>query len=133
MQKLNVLVIGGTGFIGKTLSNTLADDGHTISVISRKPVPHSLLRDGITMIQADVFEPGPWQEIIPNFEVIINLIGASIFRRWTKHGKQYILDSRIATVRNIVGALRKRRGNVQQFFSVSGVGYYGFHRILWLP
>ena len=127
MEKLNILIIGGTGFIGSTLSHTLLDAGYKITVISRKPAPISFLRGGITMLQADISKPGSWQEKLTDFEVVINLSGASIFRRWTVRGKREILDSRILTTGNIVAALKKDRGRVNQFFSVSGVGYYGFH------
>ena len=128
MQKLNIIIIGGTGFIGTTLSRTLLEAGHNITVMSRTKVPDSFLRNGIAILRADVSQPGSWQEQMPDYEVIINLSGASIFRRWTSRGKQEILDSRILTTRNIVKAISKHRGNIKQFFSVSGVGYYGFHR-----
>ena len=120
------MIIGGAGFIGRTLSNTLLDAGHKITVLSRTAVPGSFLRNGITVLQGDVSQPGFWQDIISDFEVVINLSGSSIFRRWTIRGKQEILDSRILTTRNIVESIRKDRGDVRHFFSVSGVGYYGF-------
>ena len=120
------MIIGGAGFIGRTLSNTLLDAGHKITVLSRTAVLGSFFRNGITVLQGDVSQPGSWQDKISDFEVVINLSGSSIFRRWTIRGKQEILDSRILTTRNIVESIRKDRGNVRQFFSVSGVGYYGF-------
>ena len=120
------MIIGGAGFIGRTLSNTLLDAGHKITVLSRTAVPGSFLRNGITVLQGDVSQPGYWQYKISDFDLVINLSGSSIFRRWTIRGKQEILDSRILTTRNIVESIRKDRGNVRQFFSVSGVGYYGF-------
>ena len=128
MKKLNIVIIGGTGFIGKTLSSTLIEAGHKITVLSRASVPDSFLRNGIAVLRADVSQPGPWQEKMPDFEVIINLTGASIFRRWTSRGKQEILDSRILTTKNIVKAISKQSRNTKQFFTMSGVGYYGFHR-----
>ncbi|MFC1905274.1 TIGR01777 family oxidoreductase [Chloroflexota bacterium] len=127
MRKLNILIIGGTGFIGRTLSNMLLEEGHNISVLSRKVAPSSFFRDRITAIQADILKPGSWQKEIPYFDVVMNLSGDSIFRRWNVKGKQRIINSRIITTRNIVAALKTYRGNVRQFFSVSGVGYYGFH------
>ncbi|MFC1902963.1 TIGR01777 family oxidoreductase [Chloroflexota bacterium] len=127
MQKLNIIIIGGAGFIGRTLSSILLDAGHKITVLSRTPVACSFFRNGITVLHADVLQPGSWQEEMSDFDVVINLSGASIFRRWTTRGKQEILNSRILTTRNIVEAIKRRRGNVRQFISVSGVGVYGFH------
>jgi len=127
MEKLNILLIGGTGFVGGALSKALLAAGHKISVLSRSPASDSILQNGTTHIQADVSKPGLWQDKIPDFQVVLNLTGASIFRRWTMRGKQLILDSRVLTTRNIVEAIVKRKGNIEQFFSMSGVGYYGFH------
>ena len=127
MQKLNILIIGGTGFIGSTLSNTLFNAGHKIAVLSRTSSPASFLQKDITVLQANVSQQGFWQEKISDFEVVINLSGTSIFRRWTARGKKEIIASRILTTRNIVEAIKKQRGNIKQYFSVSGVGYYGFH------
>jgi len=127
MKKLNILIIGGTGFIGRTLSKVLLDAGYRIAVLSRRPPLDSSLKHDIAFIQADITMPGGWQELIPEFDVLVNLAGVSIFRRWTSRGKQEILNSRIIAASNIIDALRMRRGKMQQLFSVSGVGYYGFH------
>lgn len=128
MHKLNILIIGGTGFIGRTLSSTLVSAGHSVCLLSRNASSSACTIDNTTVLQADVSRPGSWQDKIANYEVVINLIGASIFRRWTSSGKREILDSRILTTGNIVEAIKKHRGNIEQFFSVSGVGYYGFHK-----
>jgi len=127
MHHLNILIIGGTGFIGRTLAKTLLSSDHKITVLSRNLTRSSMLQGHIAVWNADISTPGIWQERIPDYEVIINLSGASIFRRWTSRGKQEILDSRILTTRNIVDSIKQRHGNVRQFISVSGVGYYGFH------
>lgn len=127
MKNLNILIIGGTGFIGTTLSRALIDAGHTVAVISRGPSLNLSLGHVIRSFQADVTIPGQWQELIPDFDALINLAGVSIFRRWTARGKQEILNSRIIAANNVINALRMRRGKTQQLLSVSGVGYYGFH------
>ena len=54
---------------------------------------------------------------------ILNLVGKSIFRRWTRSYKQALYDSRILTVRRIVEALP---GDTKAVLcSASGTGYYG--------
>jgi uncharacterized protein len=127
MPDLKVLIIGGTGFIGSSVSGTLLAGGRHVSVISRGPAPASFMERNISVLQADVSRPGLWQDQVPDYEVVVNLTGASIFRRWTVRGKQEIINSRTLTTRNIVEAIKKQRGKVKTFISVSGVGYYGFH------
>ena len=127
MEKLNILVIGGAGFIGTTLCKFLRSKGYAVTALSRQIPSDDFHKFNIGFILSDVSIPGKWQELIPEYDVVINLTGASIFRRWTTRGKQEILDSRIIPIRNILNTLGKNKGKVQQFFSVSGVGYYGFH------
>jgi uncharacterized protein len=127
MAELKILVIGGTGFIGSTLCGILLAGGHRVSVMSRGPTPASFPGRNISVLQADVSRPGPWQDEIPEYEIVINLTGASIFRRWTGRGKREIINSRILNTQNIIEAIKKQRGKVKTFISVSGVGYYGFH------
>ena len=79
MKKLNILIIGGTGFIGRTLSRALIDAGYTVVVISRSPSLNSSLMHGVHSVQADVLIPGQWQELIPDFDALVNLAGVSIF------------------------------------------------------
>jgi len=128
MKNINVLIIGGTGFIGRTLSSAFRASGYGVTVLSREPSKVSSMPDNISVILGDVSKPGQWQELISEYDVLINLAGTSIFRRWTTKAKREILDSRIVITRNIVDALQTRSGKVKHFFSISGVGYYGFHR-----
>ena len=128
MKKLNIFIIGGTGFIGRTLSKILLVAGYSVTVLSRRTSLDSSLKHDIAVIQADATVAGKWQKLLPDFDVVINLAGVSIFRRWTSKSKKEIFNSRIFVTRNIIDALRIRQGKVQHFFSVSGVGYYGFHR-----
>ena len=57
-------------------------------------------------------------------DVVINLAGASIFRRWKDEAKQLIYDSRILTTRNVAEAMLREKGAL--LCSTSAVGYYGF-------
>lgn len=127
MVNLNIVIIGGTGFIGRTLSRAILDAGYAVTVLSRHASAKTTLSGGIASIQADVTKPGEWQAIIGNYDVVVNLAGVSIFRRWTAKAKRRIIESRVAATKNIVDALRYKRGNLSRFFSISGVGYYGFH------
>jgi len=128
MKNIKILIIGGTGFIGRTLSSTFRGNGYGVTVLSREFSKAPSPSYDIPVIRGDTSKPGQWQELISEHDVLINLAGASIFRRWTTKAKREILDSRIVTTRNIVDALRIRSSKVKHFFSVSGVGYYGFHQ-----
>jgi NAD dependent epimerase/dehydratase family enzyme len=78
-------------------------------------------------LEGDPTQKGPWQERVADQDVVINLAGASIFRRWTDSAKKLIWDSRIQTTKNLVEALAARKDKETYLLSTSAVGYYGFH------
>lgn len=53
---MTIAVTGGTGFIGKRLVAALLARGHTVHVLSRKPVPDKVAQ-GLRWIQGDLTEP----------------------------------------------------------------------------
>jgi uncharacterized protein len=125
--KMKVVISGGTGFVGGILSRRLVEHGHEVTLLGRSIASGGTLPKGAKLIVCETTTPGIWQSAVAEHEAIINLAGASIFRFWTRKGKQEILDSRILTTRNIVEALAGQRGKPPRFLSISGIGYYGFH------
>ncbi|MEW6162544.1 MAG: TIGR01777 family oxidoreductase [Nitrospirota bacterium] len=124
---MKIFLTGGTGFIGSILRKELIREGHKITVLARATGKRGDLHDGISFIKGNPNEPGPWQEKVSEHDVIVNLAGASIFRRWSSKAKKEIFDSRILTTKHVVEALADRKGKETHLFSASGVGYYGFH------
>lgn len=124
---MKILMTGGTGFVGSKLTGALCEAGHLVTVLTRTIRPGRTLPEGAGFLEADPVEPGPWQEQVPDHDVLINLAGASIFTRWTGKAKKDIRDSRIRTTRNLVDALdRFGHGRQVRLLSTSAVGYYGF-------
>ncbi|MCJ7581139.1 MAG: TIGR01777 family oxidoreductase [Candidatus Aminicenantes bacterium] len=125
---MNIFLMGGSGFIGKTLVQTLTGRGHTITLLSRAVKKDVSLPSGAVFFQGDPTSHGLWQDELRKHDVVINLVGASIFRRWTKKAKKTILESRIQTTRNIASALEPgKESRVTLLLNASAVGYYGFH------
>lgn len=124
---MRVFITGGTGFVGTNLTNRLVQQGHEVTVLTRAIHKEVALPTGASFLEGDPTREGNWQQSVAEHEVIINLAGASIFRRWTRNAKAAIRDSRILTTRNLVRALSAREGKDTHFFSTSAVGYYGFH------
>jgi uncharacterized protein len=124
---MKILITGGTGFVGSFLTTWLILDGHKVSVLSRNEKAGKALRSDIHLIPGDPAVKGAWQRTIKDYDVIINLAGASIFGRWTDRQKKLIKESRINSTRNIVEALDANPFKAVTLFSASAVGYYGFH------
>ena len=123
---MKILIIGGTGFVGTHLTACFIKDGNEVTILSRSSKGPEKGPVGISYLQGDPTQKGPWQEAIENHEVIINLAGASIFSRWTDEQKKAIRDSRLNTTRNIVEGMPSHPEKKITLFSTSAVGYYGF-------
>ena len=120
---MKFLIAGGSGFIGTHLAEFFLNSHHAVAVVARSGKHRLTGREGFRLIQADTTRPGDWQDAVPEADVVINLAGATIFRRWTKRYKQQIRDSRILTTGNLAEALAQ--GESTLFFSASATGYYG--------
>jgi uncharacterized protein (TIGR01777 family) len=124
---MNILITGGTGFVGTYLTSRLVREGYRVTVMTRSLKEIGQAHPGISHLQADPTQKGPWQGKVKDFDAIINLAGASIFKKWTAEYKKLIRESRMRTTQNIVEGLPSNPNHSMTFFSTSAVGYYGFH------
>ena len=123
---MHVFITGGTGFLGRTLTEKLLDKGHSVTILTRRQPQRQQYNPSLSYVIGNPLQSGSWQEDLAKNDVVINLAGASIFRRWTKESKKILRSSRLETTRNIVSALANRKGKPTTLLSGSAVGYYGF-------
>ena len=117
-------ITGGSGFVGRYLTDVLLGDGHEVMVLTRSATGRPG-RPGLTWVEGDPTVEGDWQSLAGGADVCVNLAGASIFGRWTDDYKRRMQDSRILTTRNLVaGMAGGSDGKV--LISTSAVGFYGF-------
>lgn len=120
---MNVLITGGTGFIGTAVASRLLAEGHGVVVTGRRGRSPLAGRPGFRVLACDTTAPGPWQEEVARSAVVINLAGRSIFTRWNEEKKKEIVSSRLLTTKNLVSAMEPGGGTA--LFSASAVGFYG--------
>jgi NAD dependent epimerase/dehydratase family enzyme len=75
----------------------------------------------VSYLRSDPTQKGNWQSATNDHNAIINLAGASIFRRWTEETKRAIGESRILTTRNLVEGLDPERAKSMTLFSTSAI------------
>jgi uncharacterized protein (TIGR01777 family) len=124
---MKVFMTGGTGFVGTYLTEAMVAKGHQLTLLTRRIREDRPLSSGAEYLEGDPTVQGAWQDQVAEHEVVINLAGTSIFRRWTKSAKKAIRESRILTTQNLVDALSSRQGMDTILLSTSAVGYYGSH------
>jgi len=74
---MHLVILGGTGFVGRHLVQQLAQAGHHVTLLSRNLGQHydRLLTPGITLRELDVYEPTALQDAITGSDAVINLVG----------------------------------------------------------
>lgn len=123
LMKKNVLITGGTGFVGKHLTAMLVAHGFSVSILSRKKQPDT---DDVSFYLWDLEKQTIASEAIERADFIIHLAGESIAqKRWTNKRKESILSSRVASAQLLYTALQKKNHQVTAFISASAVGIYG--------
>ncbi|MEA4909346.1 MAG: TIGR01777 family oxidoreductase [Anaerolineaceae bacterium] len=122
---MEILITGGTGFIGRFLIPELARGGHHVTVLTRRPPAPS--SDGaVDWLAWDAETAAGWGTHLEQTDAIINLAGENIgARRWTAGQKQRILDSRMKAGQAIVEAVERSAHKPAVLLQSSAVGYYG--------
>src|SRR5574341_914226 len=89
MKFANVLVVGGSGFIGRHLVASLAAAGIQVTVPSRRRerAKHLILLPTVDVVQADVMAPGVLERLCAGKQAVYNLVGIL-------HGRAHRRDER---------------------------------------
>lgn len=113
---MQILITGGTGFIGQRLCERLLDAGHQLTVLTRHPGKGP---------QAQVQYVGQLGDVGP-VQAVVNLAGEPLAEgRWTPARKQAFLESRIGTTEALLAWMRHLPTRPQVLVSGSAIGYYG--------
>lgn len=77
MIPLKLVVLGGTGFVGRHLVARLAADGHAITLLSRNLGVHHerLLPPGVVLREVDVYDPDALRHAFAGADAVVNLVG----------------------------------------------------------
>jgi uncharacterized protein YbjT (DUF2867 family) len=77
MIPLNLVLLGGTGFVGRALVRRLLADGHRVRVLSRNLAVHRerLIAPGVDLVQCNVRDPAALRAAFAGADAVVNLIG----------------------------------------------------------
>ncbi|MEG0850141.1 MAG: TIGR01777 family oxidoreductase [Flavobacterium sp.] len=119
----NVLITGGSGFIGRHLTNALIEAGFTVSVLSRTDKENT---PEITYYKWNLNSNYIDENAVLNADYIIHLAGEGIVeKRWTRRRKRKLLESRVKPIDLIFSILEKNDKKLNAFVSASAIGIYG--------
>lgn len=114
-----VIITGGTGLVGKRLSELLKQHGYKVNILCRNPKKTDEYKWNVEEGYMD-------ESAFEGTEIIVHLAGAGVAdQRWTDSRKKEIIDSRVASTRLLFKYLSKKTHTIKSFISASAVGYYG--------
>jgi uncharacterized protein (TIGR01777 family) len=103
---VKVCVLGASGFVGRHLTQALAQRGDTV-------------------VEASLRDPASAAAVAAPCDAVVNLAGEPVAQRWTAGAKRRIFDSRTQSPRAFFDTLATLERTAATYVSASGIGYYG--------
>lgn len=117
-----ILISGGTGLVGKRLTELLIDRGYEVAHLSRSKKEGSNPKTFQWNIKKGYIEKGA----LDGVSNIIHLAGAGVAdEKWSEERKKEIMDSRTQSTRLLFNEVISKGQVLNAFISASAIGYYG--------
>lgn len=113
------LITGGTGMVGSHLVNEIKQTDAHITILTRQDKTSNDAK--ISYVN---WSKEGWQEKVPDIDIVINLAGATLNKRWTKSHKQIMMVSRIQSTQALYELFKDRTQKPEVLFNASAMGYY---------
>lgn len=115
-----VVVAGASGLIGRALCASYRYGGHEVRrLVRREPADDEERR-------WDPTRPDPG--LVDGYDILVNLAGSPLNRRWSAAHKEQVRASRIGTAEALSGMLARAERPPATFLSASGIRWYGVDR-----
>ncbi|MCH2084530.1 MAG: TIGR01777 family oxidoreductase [Saprospiraceae bacterium] len=117
-----VLIAGGSGLVGRRLSEILTKRGYEVAHLSRTKTANY----PYTIFQWDIRKQWIEDGAVEEADYVINLAGAGIVdQRWTDQRKKVIIESRTESTRLLLAYFKKLAKSPKAYISAAAIGYYG--------
>jgi uncharacterized protein (TIGR01777 family) len=124
-----ILITGGTGLVGKSLTNFLLEKGYRVVVLTRTASLAHGVSAQVSNLSFSFWDPAKKiidATVLASADHIINLAGAGVAdKRWSAARKREIRNSRVMAGSCIVHALQQYPNHVKTVVNASAIGWYG--------
>ncbi|MBQ4820370.1 TIGR01777 family oxidoreductase [Aquimarina sp. MMG016] len=120
---MRVLITGATGLIGQEIVKLCHQSNIDVNYLTTNK--KKLNKD--TNYKGFLWSPQRGEidtKCFNDVEVIINLVGATVAKRWTSSYKKEILESRTVSANLLFASLKSRKHNIRHIVSASAIGIY---------
>ena len=118
---MKVVIAGGSGFVGRKITDTLLKDGHDVIILSRNKQTD---RESVKYVHW-LHEGALPENEIGYADVFINLAGVSINDgRWTESHQKKIYESRMEATGELIRIIGKLEVKPSVFINASAIGIY---------
>jgi uncharacterized protein len=121
-----VLITGGSGFIGRRLSQELIKRGDRVTILTRNPDrARGKVWPGVRVAGWTPTAEGPWYDELDKVDAVVHLAGEVVAQRWGDAKKKEIVESRVGSTERLVEAIGRAKHRPKVLVSASATGYYG--------
>ncbi len=120
-----ILIAGGTGLVGRHLTNHLISKGYQVIILTRNP-DDKQNNKSLSYAAWDIKKQEIDIKAVQSADFIVQLAGAGVVdKKWTAAYKKEIVDSRTGSTKLLVDTLKNNSNKVKAFISASAIGWYG--------
>ena len=120
---MKVLITGGSGTLGKEISNLVFKKKYEVNILTR----NKNLKSHNPQLKYYYWNPKKEDidlDCFNNVDCVINLAGFSVFSLWTKANKTKIFESRVGSTNFILDVILKKNIKIKSFVNASAIAAY---------
>jgi uncharacterized protein (TIGR01777 family) len=121
-MKRKIILAGGSGFLGRSLTPVLLAHDYHVVVLGRGESHHE---GDVEHLQWNGQTQGAWAHALEGAHAVVNLTGRTVNCRHTPANRREILDSRIDSVRVLGDAIARCQTPPQAFVQAASLAIYG--------
>lgn len=117
MNYQKIILLGGSGFVGRHLAVELAQRGYQVTLPCRRPQRQHALKvlPGINLLEANILDPKNLQDLCKGHNVVINLLGIL-----NESGKNDFRRLHVDFVKSVVQACQSQK--IKRLLHISALG-----------
>lgn len=112
---MDLLVTGGSGFIGREVCRLARGNGHAVTSVSRGGAPgdREPWHDAVEWVAADVFDPGEWRPRLDGIDAVVHSVGI------VEESPPAVSFERLNGDAGVIAGLEAERAGVGRFVHLS--------------